>query len=149
MARALDAQQKDELVEFLEELYRTSGYTTQAEWARDAAFPQANLSKALSRSNRAGVDGYNLLKLIRAAATRAGARPEEIALARARESGPVSLRVDRRLEALEAKVGELPTADDLGRAVATLQAAIESRATRDIPETQPVKRAGRRGGARS
>lgn len=52
-----------------------------------------------------------------------------------------------RLGSLEAKVAELPTAEDLGRAVATLQAAIDRLASRDTREVQQAKRT-RKGGER-
>jgi len=50
------------------------------------------------------------------------------------------------LAALAAKVEELPTADDLGRAVATLQAAIDGLASRGSPAVQTKKPARKRGG---
>ena len=150
MARPLDARQKEELVAVLDELYRAGGYETQAQWAREAGFPSANLSKALNRANLVGVDGYNLLKLIQAAAKRAAAAPAAVALERARDGQPPSTwgpRIDRRLEELEATVAELPTADDLGRAVATLQAAIDRLASRDSREAQPARRARKSAGS--
>lgn len=50
-----------------------------------------------------------------------------------------------RLGVLEARVAELPTAEDLGQAVATLQAAIDRLASRGSREVQPVKPARKRG----
>lgn len=51
----------------------------------------------------------------------------------------------QRLRSLEAKVAELPTADDLGTAVATLQAAIDRLANAGSREAQPAKPARKRG----
>lgn len=52
---------------------------------------------------------------------------------------------DNHLGALEAKVAELPTAEDLGKAVATLQAAIDRLAIAGSHEAQPAKPARKRG----
>lgn len=46
--------------------------------------------------------------------------------------------ISARLRSLEERVGELPTAKDLGAAVSTLQAAIQNAATADSPGARPA-----------
>lgn len=108
MARSLDAQQKAELVEFLEELYRAGGYSTQAQWAREANYHPTGLSDALNRSKTDGLDGYSLLRLIRAAADRVGAMPVDLALPTGRASAEHAMEslIARRLEELAEASGE-------------------------------------------
>lgn len=105
MARSLDAAQRLDLVEFVDELYTAAGYSTLAEWARDSGYPAPNLSNL--RNGKGAIDGYNLLRLIRAAAERAGASPSELAL----KSSPtvndrlaeLSALVEKALRLLEAQ----------------------------------------------
>jgi hypothetical protein len=82
MARDLDHRQQAELTDFVNRLAQLGGYTTTAEWARQSGYPASNLSNL--RNARGGVDGYNLLRLIRAAAERMEIQPEELAVTTAR-----------------------------------------------------------------
>lgn len=146
MARKLDDQQRTELAAFLNQVADAAGYTTTAEWARDSGIPASNLSNM--RNGKRAVDGYNLLRLMRAAAVRMDA-DGPVAVPRrllaAADGDRLPFENSLRLEALEAKVSELPTAEDLGRAVATLQGAIDSLASRGTREVQQEKPARRRG----
>jgi hypothetical protein len=85
MARDLDPQQQADLTGFVNALAEIAGYTTTAEWARESGYPASNLSNL--RNARGGVDGYNLLRLIRAAAARAEAPPEHLSASLARALG--------------------------------------------------------------
>lgn len=138
MARGLDAVQKAELAEFLERLLREGGYKTQSQWARDAGYHPVNLSNALNRSKEDGLDGYSLLKLIRAAAVRAESTPEALARRIAADG-----RIDEtalRLEALEAQVAKLVTRDDLVESIETLRIALqETGAIQGTRGTRPAK----------
>src|SRR5581483_8523417 len=102
--RSSDLHQKAELAAFLDNLYRMGGYTSQAQWAREAGYHQVNLSNAMSRTKADGIDGYNLLRLIRAVSERVAAGPEETALRLARESADGDGDLRRRLAELEATV---------------------------------------------
>ena len=104
MARGLDKHQKAELADYLDGLYRLGRYTSQAQWAREAGYHQVNLSNAMSRKTDDGLDGYSLLRLIRAAAERADVSPETAALRLAQETVPDASDLRRRLIELEATV---------------------------------------------
>lgn len=78
MARPLDDRQQAELSDFVNALAELGGYTTTAEWARESGYPAPNLSEL--RNGVAGIDGYNLLRLTRAAAARVELEPEVLAL---------------------------------------------------------------------
>lgn len=149
MARGLDRVQKAELVAFLESLYRLGGYTGQAQWAREAGFYTPNLSRAMSRRTNQGVDGYSLLRLIRAAAARAGLSGSDavMRLAQASAYDAVLQQVLLHLAELEEKVASLPTAEDLGRTVAAMREAIESQASRDTRGDQQDSSVSRGGNA--
>ena len=128
MARPLDLRQQRELTEFVNALYKAAGYTTLAEWARDSDYPASNLSDI--RNEKSGVDGYNLLRLIRAAAARSHATPEELATRLATELARGSAEsVDSRLGELSALVQE---------ALTLLKARLPQ------PEAVPRKRGGQR-----
>jgi hypothetical protein len=124
MARGLDANQKAELVEFLEDLYRLGGYTKQKTWADEASYYAPNLSKALNRSESDGIDGYTLLKLMRAAAKRAGISPVEAARRSAGAEGSQQLPRDRLEE----------VADLVAEGLARVEAGIADVARRLPPE---------------
>jgi hypothetical protein len=106
MARPLDDRQQRELSEFVNALATAAGYTTTAEWARDSGYPPPNLSNL--RNGRGAVDGYNLLRLIRAAAARSDLTTDQLALglaqATAREATEES--VQARLDELTELVTE-------------------------------------------
>lgn len=140
MARGLDPNQKAELVAFLEELYRLGDYETQAQWAREAGYHTVNLSNALNRTKADGLDGYTLIKLMRAAAKRAETTPE--AVARRLAADDQQSDVARRLEALEGLVAELPTAEDLKRLGESMRRAIAraSQGTGAAPQATPRSR---------
>lgn len=135
MARLLDQKQKEELVGFLDELYRLGGYTTQKQWADDANYPPPNLSNALNRKRPDGVDGYTLLKLMRAAAVRAGTTPGTVA--RRSATAGRDDETSRRLRAVEEGLTELASLVRLGL---DAQGVLES--AQPQPETS---RAGREG----
>lgn len=108
MARQLDNQQQRELTNYVNRLFELAGYSSTAEWARESGYPPSNLSNL--RNGVKAVDGYNLLRLIRAAAARIGTDPEDLALqapAR-RPDGPGSqaAEFERRLEEVEGLVFE-------------------------------------------
>lgn len=106
MAPNLDAHQRTELAAFVDALYQLGGYETGASWAEEANYPAPNLSNL--RNAKTGIDGYNLLKLIRAVAKRLDERPVDVALAAARnvelDAAPSRLEIARRLEELEGLV---------------------------------------------
>lgn len=104
MARGLDKQQKAELADYLDSLYRLGGYTSQAQWAREAGYHQVNLSNAMSRKTDDGLDGYSLLKLTRAVAERAEISAESAAVRLAQETEPDVGDLHRRLAKLESTV---------------------------------------------
>lgn len=105
MARRLDAHQQKVLTDFVNALARAAGYTTHAEWSRDSGYPAPNLSEL--RLGKGGIDGVNLVRLIRAAAAKAGVPPEALAIATARASAEhddtslVALRLEEIQYAVE------------------------------------------------
>lgn len=106
MARDLDERQLADLSAFVNALAEAAGYATTAEWARESGYPAANLSNL--RNGRKGVDGYNLLRLIRAAAARSDLTTEQLALglARATAADASAESVARRLDELAGLVAE-------------------------------------------
>lgn len=100
MARQLDERQQAELTDFVNALAGAAGYATTAEWARDSGYPPPNLSNL--RNGRGAIDGFNLLRLIRAAAARVDLTPEQLALgiARATAEGDSEESIGRRLDEL-------------------------------------------------
>lgn len=105
MARDLDERQQAELSEFVNALADAAGYTTTAEWARDSGYPASNLSNV--RNGRRAIDGYNLLRLIRAAASRSDLTAEQLALGLARATAAdESESIGRRLDELSGLVQE-------------------------------------------
>lgn len=131
MARALDAQQQGELSAFVNELAALAGYTTTAEWARDSGYPAPNLTNL--RNGKGAVDGYNLLRLIRAAAQRAGEDPLRLAASAARPAArsadPSNAELARRLE----EVADLVT-----EGLARLGAGIDGAGQRQDREEHPA-----------
>lgn len=91
MARSLDQNQQRELTTFVNAIAQRAGYETTAEWARDSGYPAPNLSNL--RNGRGAIDGYNLLRLIRAAAKRAGVSPADLAETQAAETEELSDRL--------------------------------------------------------
>lgn len=106
MARPLDDRQQGELSAFVNALAEAAGYTTTAEWARDSGYPPPNLSNL--RNGRGAIDGFNLLRLIRAAAARTEMTPDQLALglARATAGDASEESIGRRLDELAALVTE-------------------------------------------
>lgn len=106
MARDLDRRQQADLTAFVNAVADAAGYTTTAEWARESGYPASNLSNL--RNGRGGVDGYNLLRLIRAAGSRIQASPEQLALGIALGIAEVddAESIARRLDEIAALVTE-------------------------------------------
>lgn len=118
MARKLDQAQLRELSAFVDELKRLGGYTVSAEWARDSGYPAPNLSKL--ENGVGAIDGFNLLRLIRASARRAGVPP---ALAAAQASAAARVEDDPEL------VAELEELADLLERLQRLGSSIGRRAS--------------------
>ena len=106
MARQLDERQQAELTAFVNALADAAGYATTAEWARESGYPPPNLSNL--RNGRGAIDGYNLLRLVRAAAARSDLTPEQLALGLARATAEESSEEStaRRLDELAGLVTE-------------------------------------------
>ena len=79
MARPLSEPQRAELAAFVDELYRLGGFATWAEFSRESGYPATNLSDV--HLGKQGIDGPNLLGLVRAVARRTGAEVAEAAIA--------------------------------------------------------------------
>lgn len=114
MSRRLDKPQQHELSAFVNALAETAGYETTAEWARDSGYSYPNLINL--RNGKGAVDGFNLLRLIRSAAQRAGLATEDLALKAAASGDPdlvanVSARLDE-LAGLMAEALQLLRADN-------------------------------------
>ena len=88
MAEHLDRHQLAEIGSFLNELAAFAGYDSTAQWARESGTQRPNVGNA--RNGKAGISGYNLLRLIRAAAVRAGVSPAEAAVRASARSGDAS-----------------------------------------------------------
>lgn len=118
MARPLDPHQRRELAAFVNDLFASSGFASLADWARESGYHPPNLYNLHNAVK--GVDGYNLFKLIRAAAQKRGVRPDELALERAKATSDDSLAsLGPHLAELARAVGELERvqaaiADSLG-----------------------------------
>ena len=82
MARKLDERQQEELAAFVDALGELGGFSSTAEWSRESGYDRSALSDLRNRNG--AVDGYNLLRLIRAASARARLEPEHLALLAAR-----------------------------------------------------------------
>lgn len=107
MARPLDDRQQADLSAFVNDLAQRANYTTTAEWARDSGYPASNLSNL--RNGKGAVDGYNLLKLIRAAAARIEMPVDSLAVASSRSGaaeGWSNEELALRLEEVAALVAE-------------------------------------------
>lgn len=136
MARKLDGRQLESLSAFVGELWDLAGYETTAEWARESGYPASNLSKL--RNGRGAIDGFNLLRLIEAAADRSGmtrarvaaaASPGGVHLRNGSTSPPVSLEaIAGRLEGVEGGLSAL---------VAEVRRALEHRDVLEPPGDQP------------
>jgi hypothetical protein len=107
MARKLDEQQQRLLTDFVNRLAAQAGYTTTAEWARESGYPASNLSNL--RNGRGAVDGYNLVRLIRAAAARAAVEPPQLATDAAESPSVSGGEVADRLQGVEKGLTELAT----------------------------------------
>lgn len=101
MARKLDDEQQADLTAFVNRLAESAGYTTSAEWSRDSGYPAPNLSKL--RNGVGAVDGYNLLRLIRAAASKADRDPLILAAEQVEDARTIA----DRLEEVERGMTEL------------------------------------------
>jgi hypothetical protein len=110
MARKLDARQQEELSSFVDALAEIGGFSSTAEWARESGYDRSALSDLRNRNG--AIDGYNLLRLIRVAATRARLDPEHLALLAER----VGVEADDAIDA--AIIGRL---DELARQISLLQ----------------------------
>lgn len=134
MARKLDQTQLDEFAAFLEELAQRGDWKTDAEWSRQSGVHAVNLSEA--RTGKSQLDGYNLLRLIRATAERTASAQNDAAISASRATGP--------LAALEAKVEEI--ADRTADSLLALERALESgiaRIEKRLPgEDDPDQKAG-------
>jgi hypothetical protein len=106
MARSLDDRQQAELTAFVNAIAEAAGYETTAEWARDSGYAYPNLTNL--RNGKGAVDGYNLFRLIRAAAARTDITVDQLALgiAQATAEGTSDYAVDLRLAQLNTQVGE-------------------------------------------
>lgn len=106
MARSLDVRQQAELTAFVNALADAADYRTTADWARDSGYAYPNLTNL--RNAKGAVDGYNLLRLIRAAAARTDLTTEQLALvlARATAADASEASIASRLEDLAAGVKE-------------------------------------------
>lgn len=107
MARKLSKDQLAELAEFVNALGEAAGYTTRtSDWARDSGYPASNLSDL--RNGKVSIDGYNLLRLVRAAAEKAEKDPAALALSEASRSGgePTNADLALLLEVLSIGVTE-------------------------------------------
>lgn len=100
MARKLSTPQETDLALFVRHLYAAGGFASWADFARESGFPATNLSNV--QNGKAGIDGSNLLDLIRASARRAELSDDAAAILAARDSVGVgdSRSLERRLEAL-------------------------------------------------
>lgn len=117
MARKLDAKQSRELGEFVARLKALGGYASSAEWSRESGYPAPNLSEL--ENGVAGVDGYNLLRLIRAVGARAGLSAAEAAMVSSRASGTANGVAPEKI---------LPALRQIGDALARLDALVSERA---------------------
>lgn len=107
MAAKRSPAQLRELSAFIETLYKTAGYGTWAEFADDARVHRVSISNW--KNGTTGIDGYNLFRLIRAAAAaQVETTPEDLAAAVARAlttAGEESIIV-ARLDELAGGVAE-------------------------------------------
>lgn len=106
MARSLDERQQAELTAFVNAIAEAAGYETTAEWARDSGYAYPNLTNL--RNGKGAVDGFNLLRLIRAAAARADLTTEQLALGLAQATAEDGSKesIGRRLDELSGLVQE-------------------------------------------
>lgn len=101
MARKLDEAQMAELQAFVDALVEAGGFASNAELARESGYDRSALSDL--RNGHGAIDGYNLLRLIRAAAARAPEMTtEQLALGLARATA-----VDAEEETVLARLDEL------------------------------------------
>jgi hypothetical protein len=91
MARKLDDEQQADLSAFVNRLAESAGYKTTAEWSRDSGYPAPNLSNL--RNGVGAVDGYNLLRLIRAAAVKAERDPLSLAVEQVEDARTIADRL--------------------------------------------------------
>lgn len=99
MARPLSDPQRQEVATFIRALYRLGGYATQKEFADDAGYHPVSMSDAMN--GKAGVDGLNLIRMIKAAASRAGADPVDAAISVSRV--PLTVEEEKRRSKLLAE----------------------------------------------
>src|SRR4051794_27941851 len=130
MGRSLDDKQQQELTAFVNAIATAAGYETSAEWARDSGYAYPNLTKL--RAGRGAVDGFNLLRLLRAAASRSDLTTDQLALGLARATAP-----DAEAESVHARLDELTElvteALELLRQAAEPEAPPQSEAQRQKP----------------
>lgn len=131
MASPHDDQNLGLLAAFVHELYKLGGWPSWAAFARAAKFPAPNLSNV--QLGKAGIEGPNLVALIRATAERANAAQTDVATSAVLAIGP-SGPVDRLL-GVEAAVARLAARMDEGLE------KLDDRV--GALESQPASRAGR------
>lgn len=118
MARKLDGLQMRELQEFVAALKGLGGYTVSAEWSRDSGYPAPNLSKL--ENGVGAIDGYNLLRLIKAVVERIGETPAATAVKAASPGAQVEQSASEREAIAEAL-------EDLGGVVDRLNRLLDGR----------------------
>lgn len=106
MARQLDESEMQEIAAFVQALYRLAGYTRRKAFAEDARYHATNLSDVMN--GRAGIEGLSLLRLIQAAAKKAGLSPEETAFLATtpRPATSQSPEIGRHLRAAQQQLDE-------------------------------------------
>lgn len=85
-----DAQAREQST-WLNEIYRWGGFTSQAEWARLARYPEPNLSRAMS--GKAGIEGINVIRLYKAAESQAVATERPLTVAADEEIRAFAVRL--------------------------------------------------------
>lgn len=115
MARHLSEPQASTLAAFVRALYRAGEFVSWAEFAREAGYPATNLSDV--QLGKAGIDGLNLLRLIEAAARRAGRESTSLALEASAAEQPqpshAPLSLEAHLEGIAATLRDLATGQEL------------------------------------
>jgi hypothetical protein len=103
MTRRREKAQQDELTAFVQALKDAAGYAHTSDWATESGYSYPNLTNLLLGKN--GVDGYNLFRLIRAAAARMELPVETLAATKARAEDDLGEVLDQ----ISAGVGEALT----------------------------------------
>jgi len=128
--RMASSPEREAVAEFVRSLYELGGFESWGEYARESGFLASQVSD-YKRSKNAP-SGPNLLRLIQAATDRAPLAMREAA----ERTSPLG-RVLVRLEALEGRVGDLPTKQEVTEGLDTLREAIGRVASRDNREGHP------------